>query len=62
MIQIPINTKIDESLYIDHCGHVVVNEGIVLGKNINLVTGVTIEQYNRGKHKGTQIMFGLESM
>ena len=51
-IQIPARTNIGEGLYIGHLGRVVINPDAVLGKNINLSTGVTIGMENRGKRKG----------
>lgn len=52
-IQIPAATKIGEGFYIGHCGRVIINPCAVLGKNVNIATGVTIGQENRGKRKGT---------
>lgn len=51
-IQIKPSTKIGEGFYIGHCGRVIINPQAVLGKNINIGTGVTIGQENRGKRKG----------
>lgn len=51
-IQIPTSTKIGAGFYIGHCGRVIINPNAVLGKNINIATGVTIGQTNRGKLKG----------
>ena len=51
-IQIPSTTKIGEGLYIGHSGRIIINPNAVLGKNINIATGVTIGQENRGKRKG----------
>ena len=52
-IQIPKNTKIDSGFYIGHLGRIVINPNAILGKNINIATGVTIGQENRGKRKGS---------
>ena len=52
-IQISHRTKIGEGFYIGHCGRVIINHNAVLGKNVNIATGVTIGQENRGKRKGT---------
>jgi len=52
-IQIPYKTKIGEGFYIGHCGRVIINPQAVLGKNVNIATGVTIGQENRGKRKGS---------
>ncbi len=51
-IQIPWSTKIGEGFYIGHCGRIIINSKAVLGKNINVATGVTIGQENRGKREG----------
>ena len=51
-IQIPARTNIGEGFYIGHLGRVVINSDAVLGKNINIGTGVTIGMENRGKRKG----------
>lgn len=36
-IQIPLNTKIGEGLYIGHDGFVVINADAVIGKNVNIL-------------------------
>ena len=51
-IQIPAKTRIGEGFYIGHWGRVIINPNAVLGKNVNIATGVTIGQENRGKRKG----------
>ncbi len=51
-IQIPARTSIGEGFYIGHLGRVIVHPDAVLGKNINIGTGVTIGAENRGKRKG----------
>lgn len=50
-IQIPSSTKIGEGFYIGHTGRII-NPNTVIGKNINIATGVTIGQENRGKREG----------
>lgn len=57
-IQIPPKTKIGEGFYIGHTGRVIINPNAVLGKNINIDTGVTIGQENRGKRKGAPTFDG----
>ena len=52
-IQIPASTEIGEGFYIGHSGRIIINLATILGKNINIATGVTIGQENRGKRKGT---------
>ena len=55
-IQIPASTCIGEGFYIGHSGRVVINPEAVLGKNINIATGVTIGYENRGKRKGAPVI------
>lgn len=57
-IQIPLRTKIDEGFYIGHTGRVIINPDAVLGKNINIGTGVTIGCENRGNRKGAPVFEG----
>lgn len=52
LIQIPVETKIGEGFYIGHLGNIVINPKAVLGKNINITSGVNIGQENRGARKG----------
>ena len=52
-IQISHRATIGEGFYIGHCGRIIINPNAVLGKNINIATGVTIGQENRGKRKGS---------
>lgn len=51
-IQIPARTRIGEGFYIGHCGRIIIHPDAVLGKNINIGTGVTIGIENRGKRQG----------
>lgn len=51
-IQIPARTRIGEGFYIGHLGRVIIHPDAVLGKNINIATGVTIGMENRGARKG----------
>lgn len=51
-IQIPASTKIGKGFYIGHSGRIIINPMAVLGENINIATGVTIGQENRGERKG----------
>ena len=57
-IQIPARTKIGEGFYIGHTGRVIINPEAVLGKNINIATGVTIGYENRGERKGAPTFEG----
>lgn len=51
-IQIPARTKIAEGFYIGHSGRVIINPDAVIGKNVNVSTGVVIGSENRGDRKG----------
>ena len=55
-IQIPARTTIGEGFYIGHLGRVIIHPDAVLGKNINIGTGVTIGMENRGKRKGAPVI------
>lgn len=55
-ISIPPETKIGPGLYIGHLGRIIINENAVIGKNVNLSTGITIGQTNRGSQKGSPII------
>ena len=57
-IQIPARTKIDEGFYIGHTGRVIIHPEAVLGKNMNIGTGVTIGYENRGNRKGAPVIEG----
>lgn len=52
-ISIPVGTKIGKGFYIGHLGRVIIHPDAILGDNINISTGVTIGQVNRGEKKGT---------
>lgn len=51
-IQIPARTSIGEGFYIGHLGRVIIHPDAILGKNVNIGTGVTVGAENRGKRKG----------
>lgn len=51
-IQIPATTTIGEGFYIGHSGRIIINSRAVIGKNVNIATGVTIGQENRGQRAG----------
>lgn len=52
LIQIPPEVSIGRGFYIGHFGQIVINPGVVIGSNCNIMTGVTIGQENRGYRKG----------
>lgn len=51
-IQIPARTRIGEGFYIGHLGRVIIHPDAIIGKNVNVGTGVTIGMENRGARKG----------
>lgn len=51
-IQISPKTVIGDGFYIGHMGRIIINKDSIIGKNVNIATGVTIGQENRGKRKG----------
>ena len=51
-IQIPARTRIGEGFYIGHLGRVIILPDAIIGKNVNVGTGVTIGMENRGARKG----------
>lgn len=55
-IQIPSNVKIGWGLYIGHFGRIIINSHAVIGDNVNLSTGITIGQVNRGSKVGSPII------
>ena len=57
-IQIPARTKIGEGFYIGHSGSAVINPDAVLGKNMNVASGVVIGQENRGERQGAPVFEG----
>lgn len=51
-IQIPARTVIGEGFYIGHFGRVIISPEAVIGKNVNIATGVTVGRENRGRREG----------
>ena len=51
-IDIPYQTVIGPGFYIGHFGGIVVNERCVIGRNCNLMHGVTLGKANRGPRAG----------
>ena len=54
-IQIPSCTKIGEGFRILHWGHIVVNPGVVIGRNFNIAQGCLIGNAE-GAQKGTPVI------
>lgn len=56
LIDMSIDTKIGEGLYIGHPYCITINPKAVIEKNCNIHKGVTIGQENRGVRKGTPVI------
>ena len=54
--QILGRTKIGEGLYINHIGSIIINPDAVIGRNVNLTTGVIIGETTRGDKKGCPVI------
>lgn len=50
--QINPEAKIGPGFYMGHRGSVIINGEVTIGKNVNIATGVTIGQENRGERRG----------
>lgn len=55
-ISIPIETQIGEGFYIGHTGRVIISPKTIIGKNVNVATGVTIGGTFRGDKQGFPII------
>ena len=55
-IQIGAGTKIGAGFYIGHFGRLLINYRAVLGKNVNVATGVTIGEISSGPRKGVPVI------
>ena len=53
---IPSKTQIGTGFIIRHVGGIAINADSVLGKNIEILQGVTIGYERRGKRKGTPVL------
>lgn len=51
--QINAETEIGPGFYMGHRGTVIINGAVKIGSNVNIATGVTIGQENRGDRQGT---------
>lgn len=54
--QINAETEIGPGYYMGHRGTVIINGAVKIGSNVNIATGVTIGQENRGNRQGTPII------
>ena len=55
-IQILPGTRIGKGFYIEHFGRIIINKKAIIGKNVNIATGVVIGESFRGKKKGSPII------
>jgi len=55
-ISIHPSTEIGSGFYIGHFGGIVIHPLSVIGKNCNILHGVTIGQANRGRNKGYPVL------
>ena len=51
-IQIYLKARIGNGFRINHYGHILINQGVVIGNNCNVGQGVSIGNVSRGKLKG----------
>ena len=55
-ITLPREVQAGSGIYIGHFGRLIIHPDVTLGNNINIATGVTIGQSNRGERKGTPVI------
>ena len=55
-IQIPPEVSAGPGLYLGHLGRIIIHPDVKLGSNVNLATGITIGQANRGNKKGVPVI------
>ena len=55
-IDISRDAHIGSGFYIGHFGGIVVNTGVVIGKNCNISQGVTLGRQNRGERVGCPVI------
>ena len=53
LFEISSEAKIGRGFYIGHLGPVIINPNAIIGENVNISSGVTIGQQNRGVKKGS---------
>lgn len=56
LFEISSKATIGKGFYIGHTGPIIINPNAILGDNINISSGVTIGQQNRGIKKGSTII------
>ena len=55
-LEISVDAKLAEGLYLGHPYHITVAEGVQIGRNVNLHKGCTIGRENRGKRAGVPVI------
>ena len=55
-IDIPLETKIGEGLYIGHFGGIIIHPKTIIGSNCNISQGVTIGEGGRGDDRGVPMI------
>lgn len=55
-IEMSVDLKIDEGLYVGHAYCITINPGAKIGRNVNIHKGVTIGRENRGERKGVPVI------
>ena len=54
--QIPYQVEVGEGFQINHWGRVIINEDVIIGKNVSICTGVLIGKEFRGIRKGSPVI------
>ena len=52
LFEISSEARIGRGFYIGHLGPIIINPNAIIGENVNISSGVTIGQQNRGSKKG----------
>jgi serine O-acetyltransferase len=55
-VEIPHATRIHPGLYFGHFKNIIINQQVKIGRNCNIMQGVTIGNESRGARKGTPII------
>lgn len=55
-VEIPHKVKFGEGLYFGHFMNIVINQNVIVGKNCNIMQGVTVGYESRGKRKGSPVI------
>lgn len=55
-VDIPVQTKIGDGFLIEHCGGIVMNPKVSIGRNCNVYNGVTIGKEKRGLREGNPVI------